>query len=125
MIFSTFAWHIEDHHLYSVNYMHHGASKKWYGIRGKDSEVFEDAMRSHLPDAFDREPDLHYQLVTMVPPGVFLEQGIQVCTLTQNPGEFVFTFPGAYHGGFNHGVIATLVFIFLTLCPTVQLCGVN
>eukprot|EP00475_Leptophrys_vorax_P015913 TRINITY_DN2229_c0_g1_i1.p1 TRINITY_DN2229_c0_g1~~TRINITY_DN2229_c0_g1_i1.p1 ORF type:complete len:590 (+),score=100.43 TRINITY_DN2229_c0_g1_i1:251-2020(+) len=103
MMFSTFAWHIEDHHLYSVNYMHQGAPKKWYGIRGKDSEAFESAMRAHIPDAFDREPDLHYQLVTMVPPNVFLNKGIPVCTLIQNPGEFVFTFPGAYHGGFNLG----------------------
>lgn len=104
MMFSTFAWHIEDHHLYSVNYMHHGDSKKWYGIRGRDSAKFEQVMQTHLPELFALEPDLHYQLVTMVSPQVFLENGLQVSTLTQNAGEFVITFPGAYHGGFNCGV---------------------
>ncbi|XP_024979680.1 putative lysine-specific demethylase JMJ16 isoform X5 [Cynara cardunculus var. scolymus] len=62
MCFSSFCWHVEDHHLYSMNYMHFGASKMWYGIPGKDAIKLEAAMRKHLPDLFAEQPDLLHKL---------------------------------------------------------------
>lgn len=56
--------HVEDHHLYSLNYMHWGAPKLWYGIPGSDAIRFEEAMRKHLPGLFEEQPDLLHKLVS-------------------------------------------------------------
>lgn len=64
--FSLLFWeqHVEDHHLYSLNYMHWGAPKLWYGIPGSDACKFEEVMRKHLPDLFEEQPDLLHKLVS-------------------------------------------------------------
>ena len=53
MLFATFCWHTEDHHLYSINYLHHGAPKSWYGIPGASSAHFTRALRQCVPRLFD------------------------------------------------------------------------
>ena len=47
--------------------------------------------------------DLLHHLVTMISPAALAERGVSACRLIQRRGEFVVTFPRAYHGGFNHG----------------------
>ncbi|XP_059665739.1 putative lysine-specific demethylase JMJ16 isoform X2 [Cornus florida] len=103
MCFSSFCWHVEDHHLYSLNYMHWGAPKIWYGIPGRDALKLEAAMRKHLPDLFEEQPDLLHKLVTQLSPSILKSEGVPVYRCVQNPGEFVLTFPRAYHSGFNCG----------------------
>lgn len=56
---------MEDHHLYSLNYMHWGAPKIWYGVPGKDASKLEEAMKKHLPELFEEQPDLLHNLVWM------------------------------------------------------------
>lgn len=48
MLFATFAWHVEDHYLYSINYQHLGAAKTWYGVPASDADAFEDVARKHV-----------------------------------------------------------------------------
>ncbi|OAA65964.1 phd transcription factor [Niveomyces insectorum RCEF 264] len=103
MIFSTFCWHNEDHYAYSANYQHFGATKTWYGIPGEDAEKFEAAMKKAVPDLFETQPDLLFQLVTLLPPEKLKEAGVRVYAVDQRAGQFVITFPQAYHAGFNHG----------------------
>lgn len=103
MCFSSFCWHVEDHHLYSLNYMHLGAPKMWYGVPGEDALKLEAAMRKHLPDLFEEQPDLLHKLVTQLSPSILKSEGVPVYRCVQNPGEFVLTFPRAYHAGFNCG----------------------
>lgn len=103
MCFSTFCWHNEDHYSYSANYQHFGATKTWYGIPGADAEAFEEAMRQAVPELFETQPDLLFQLVTLLPPDQLRKAGVNVYALDQRAGQFVITFPQAYHAGFNHG----------------------
>ena len=48
MLYATFAWHVEDHYLYSINYQHLGAAKTWYGVSASDADAFEDVARRHV-----------------------------------------------------------------------------
>ena len=103
MLFATFCWHVEDHFLCSLNYLHRGAAKTWYGVPGSDAEAFENCARATVPRLFEQAPDILHQIVTIVPPGVLVDHGVKVVHTVQQPGEFVVTFPRAYHAGFSHG----------------------
>ncbi|KAJ9661694.1 hypothetical protein H2198_001870 [Neophaeococcomyces mojaviensis] len=103
MCFSTFCWHNEDHYAYSANFQHFGSTKTWYGIPGSDALAFEAAMREAVPELFETQPDLLFQLVTILPPSQLKKAGVNVYALDQRAGQFVITFPQAYHAGFNHG----------------------
>ncbi|KAF9167737.1 hypothetical protein DFQ26_003321 [Actinomortierella ambigua] len=103
MCFSTFCWHNEDHYTYSINYMHWGEPKTWYGIPSSDALKFEETMKQAVPELFEQQPDLLFQLVTMLSPERLVANGVKVLAIDQRPGQFVVTFPQAYHAGFNHG----------------------
>lgn len=100
---SAFCWHVEDHALCSINYLHMGAPKVWYGVPANASTALEEAMKDALPDLFEAAPDLMYSLVTMVSPMNLQARGVPVHRLVHQEGSFVITFPNAYHSGFNTG----------------------
>ncbi|CAK9167435.1 unnamed protein product [Ilex paraguariensis] len=95
--------HVEDHHLYSLNYLHWGDPKIWYGVPGSQASALEDSMRKHLPDLFEEQPGLLHELVTQLSPSVLKSEGVPVFRAVQHSGEFILTFPRAYHSGFNCG----------------------
>jgi len=103
MLYSTFCWHVEDHMFYSINYMHWGDPKRWYGIPAFATPEFEAAFKTWLPERFAIQPDLLFHLVTMISPYKLMESGVPVYGVVQEPGDFVITFPSAYHAGFNTG----------------------
>ena len=41
--------------------------------------------------------------MTMISPSIIKAASITIYTGVQREGEFIITFPGAYHAGFNHG----------------------
>ena len=46
---ASFAWHVEDMDLHSINYIHFGAPKQWYTIRQADRKRFESIMSAAFP----------------------------------------------------------------------------
>ena len=104
MMFSTFCWHNEDNYMYSVNYHHWGEPKQWYGVPGDQAEAFESTLRQFLKERFDHEPDLLHHMTTQLSPNLLMRSGVPVYKLRQEAGEFVVTFPKAFHGGFSYGL---------------------
>ncbi|KAJ3602372.1 hypothetical protein NHX12_030129, partial [Muraenolepis orangiensis] len=103
MCFSSFCWHIEDHWSYSINYLHWGEPKTWYGAPGSAAQQLEGVMRKLAPELFESQPDLLHQLVTIMNPNTLMNNGVPIYRTNQCAGEFVITFPRAYHSGFNQG----------------------
>ncbi|XP_060788218.1 lysine-specific demethylase 5B-B isoform X3 [Neoarius graeffei] len=103
MCFSSFCWHIEDHWSYSINYLHWGEPKTWYGAPGFAAEQLEAVMKKLAPELFESQPDLLHQLVTIMNPNTLMAYGVPIYRTNQCAGEFVITFPRAYHSGFNQG----------------------
>uniref|UniRef100_A0A667YTX1 [histone H3]-trimethyl-L-lysine(4) demethylase n=1 Tax=Myripristis murdjan TaxID=586833 RepID=A0A667YTX1_9TELE len=103
MCFSSFCWHIEDHWSYSINYLHWGEPKTWYGAPGFAAEQLEEVMKKLAPELFESQPDLLHQLVTIMNPNTLMAYGVPIYRTNQCAGEFVVTFPRAYHSGFNQG----------------------
>ena len=104
MLFSSFCWHAEDSYLFSMNYLHCGASKTWYAAPGSQALRLQQAMRMHHPDVFAQQPDAQHSLTLQMSPHTLAARyAVDVCHTVQSAGEFVCTFPAAYHCGFSHG----------------------
>ncbi|XP_057964048.1 putative lysine-specific demethylase JMJ16 isoform X2 [Malania oleifera] len=103
MCFSSLCWKVEEHHLYSLCYLHVGAPKIWYGIPGRYSFKFEAAQKKHFAGLFEEQPKLLNELVTQLSPSTLNSEGIPVSRCIQHPREFVLILPAAYHTGFDCG----------------------
>ncbi|KAJ5042027.1 uncharacterized protein L3040_004587 [Drepanopeziza brunnea f. sp. 'multigermtubi'] len=101
---ATFAWHLEDVDLYSINYVHFGAPKQWYSISQGDARRFEAAMKSIWPtDAKACDQFLRHKTFLISPSQLLSNYNIKVNKIVAHPGEFVITFPYGYHSGYNLG----------------------
>ena len=100
---ATFAWHLEDVDLYSINYIHFGAPKQWYSISQEDARKFEKVMRELWPNDSKNCPQFLRHKTYLVSPNLLKEKGINVNRLVHNEGEFVITYPYGYHSGYNLG----------------------
>jgi hypothetical protein len=96
--------------LSSINYHHCGASKTWYGVPGHAASAFEEVVQTSVydgdmlsQDGVGAAYDLLIGKTTMFPPKLLSQRKVPVYRAVQAPGEFVITFPRAYHAGFSHG----------------------
>lgn len=95
---------------YSINYHHCGAEKTWYGVPGHAALDFENVVRQKVydhdilsTDGEDGAFDVLLGKTTLFPPNILSQHGVPVYKAVQKPGEYVVTFPRAYHAGFSHG----------------------
>ncbi|KAH6695782.1 JmjC domain-containing protein [Plectosphaerella plurivora] len=101
---ATFAWHLEDVDLYSINYLHFGAPKQWYSISQGDARRFEAAMKQTWPgDAKSCDQFLRHKGYLISPQHLKQHFNITVNKCLSYPGEFVVTYPYGYHSGYNLG----------------------
>uniref|UniRef100_A0A7S2BGH3 JmjC domain-containing protein n=1 Tax=Octactis speculum TaxID=3111310 RepID=A0A7S2BGH3_9STRA len=103
MLFSSFCWHREDIYLASMNFLHFGAPKQWYGIPGNKATKFSSTMEKIMKLRIKEVPDLEHHITTQISPAVLLGNGVPVYKTTQEAGQFIVTFPEAYHAGFSYG----------------------
>ncbi|KAL1742523.1 JmjC domain, hydroxylase-domain-containing protein [Schizophyllum fasciatum] len=101
---ATFAWHVEDMDLFSINYIHFGAPKFWYAMPQGHADRLETTMRGYFPS----EPTQCNQFLRhksfLVSPKILASSSCRPNTLVQHAGEFVITYPRGYHAGFNLGL---------------------
>ncbi|KAM0713672.1 hypothetical protein Q7P37_010634 [Cladosporium fusiforme] len=101
---ATFAWHLEDVDLYSINYIHFGAPKQWYSISQEDARRFEKAMKQAWPvDSKSCDQFLRHKTYLISPDVLQKQYGVKVNKLVHYEGEFVITYPYGYHSGYNIG----------------------
>lgn len=100
---AMFSWHTEDMDLFSINYLHFGESKRWYVIPEHERSKFEQFASSHFPELYKECKFFLRHKTTMISPTILKSANISVYTGIQRENEFIITFPGAYHAGFNHG----------------------
>ncbi|KAF7669830.1 hypothetical protein LDENG_00120120 [Lucifuga dentata] len=100
---TTFAWHTEDMDLYSINYLHFGEPKSWYCVPPEHGKRLERLAQGFFPgSAQNCEAFLRHKM-TLISPSILKKYGIPFEKITQEAGQFIVTFPYAYHAGFNHG----------------------
>ncbi|KAI9311530.1 JmjC domain, hydroxylase-domain-containing protein [Dichotomocladium elegans] len=101
---ATFAWHVEDMDLYSINYLHFGAPKQWYAIPTTHTKKFEDVMQNLFAQEYKECPEFLRHKTFIVSPSVLANNSVPVHRCVQHEGEFIVTFPFGYHAGYNLGL---------------------
>jgi jumonji domain-containing protein 2 len=96
---AMFAFHTEDYNLYSINYLHTGHAKSWYSIPSSYKTRFETMAHSYFTTEQRECGEFLRHKTKFFSPSKLKECGIKVSTVLQEAGEFVITFPGAYHAG--------------------------
>lgn len=100
---ATFAWHLEDQDLYSINYLHFGAPKQWYSIPQSEANKFFNVMKDVFPEEYKNCHDFLRHKTFLVSPQFLDKHDVKYNKIIHNEKEFMITYPYGYHAGFNYG----------------------
>ncbi|CAA7269425.1 unnamed protein product [Cyclocybe aegerita] len=100
---ATFAWHVEDMDLFSINYIHFGAPKFWYAVPQGRANALEQIMRGYFPKDTSQCPQFLRHKSFLASPSLLAKDSCRPNHMVQQAGEFVITYPRGYHAGFNLG----------------------
>ena len=100
---ALFGIHVEDMDLYSINFLHLGKPKSWYSVPSKHCARVESFLGGQYPLLQKECKEFIRHKNTTVSPTVLARESIPLTHTVQEVGEFVITYPHAYHWGFNHG----------------------
>ena len=102
---TTFPIHCEDQDLSAVNYLHWGRDKVWYIVPpGQDADRLDEVVLKSLTDSGHvKKPceNIMRHKEFLITPDYLRNNKINFHVIFQKAGEFVVTFPRAYHEGFN------------------------
>ncbi|PPD93797.1 hypothetical protein GOBAR_DD09184 [Gossypium barbadense] len=106
-------------YLENINYHHSGAPKTWYGVPGHVASQFDKVARDYVydPNILSHigkagASALLAEKTTMFPPNILLQHNVPVHKAVQMAGEYVITFPRAYHAGFSFNCGEAVNFAF-------------
>ena len=80
-----------------------GGGKQWYGIPGSKAKAFRSTMEKLMKLRIKEVPDLEHHITTQISPSTLLRNNVPVYKVIQEAGQFIVTFPEAYHCGFSYG----------------------
>lgn len=103
MQYSTFPAHIEDSGLASMNLLHMGPPKMWYGVGSANGQKLEKLVQKHTPKDINCAFIIRHKSV-LIPPILLEENNIEFSKVMQHPGEIIVAVYRAYHQGFNFGL---------------------
>jgi jumonji domain-containing protein 2 len=98
---AMFAMHTEDMDLLSINYLHKGYPKFWYSIPPAQADKLERYAAGHFVTEKCKQFLRHKG--SLLSPTILKGNSITAHRGIQREGEFMITWPKAFHFGFNLG----------------------
>lgn len=96
--------HLEDENLNSINYLHNGERKIWYFIPASENEKIEKLANDFGKKVHTTCNNFIRHKSLLIPPTVLRKNNIKFGRVVQRPNEFIISFSGGYHAGFNCGL---------------------
>lgn len=107
MLFSACCWYRDPHGLPWIEYLHTGAKKIWYGIPDEHNNNFREALSKMVPRYCKNKTIWLPSDTAMVPPELLVNNGVSLCQIVQEPGQFIIVFPKAFTSSICTGYVVS------------------